>query len=144
MPFDCRFRRNKPPQWAIELLLKVDLMTAALDRLTAEVANMKTVELSAVTLINGLAQRVRDAATAQAAGDDTALNALADDIDATASDLANAVSANTATPANPVTPGTTAPAAAPAPVGDSANGASESAGPPPEETPPADTTDSTS
>ena len=65
-------------------------MSAELDRLTASVAAEDTVIDSAVALINGLAQQIRDHAN-----DPAALNALADDIDAKSAALSEAVTANT-------------------------------------------------
>jgi hypothetical protein len=63
---------------------------AEFDRLTSEVAESTTVMASAVTLINGLAQQLRDAAN-----DPAAITALADTLDTNANALAAAVSANT-------------------------------------------------
>lgn len=63
---------------------------ANLTRLQADVANLKTVSDSAVTLIKGLADEIRNAGTDQAA-----LDALADSIEAQSSTLADAVTANT-------------------------------------------------
>ena len=78
-------------------------MSAQLDRLTASVASLKTVDESAAALLAGLAQQLRDAAT-----DPTAINALADDIDADQAKLAAAVAANT--PATAPAPAPAAPA----------------------------------
>lgn len=61
-----------------------------LDRLTAAVANDKTVNDSAATLIAGLAEQLRGVA-----GDAAAVNALADALDAQSAALAAAVTANT-------------------------------------------------
>lgn len=79
-------------------------MTEALDRLTASVAAESAVIDSAVTLLGTLAQEIRDNI-----GDDAALNALADGIDAKKSALADAVAANT--PAAPPTEPPVEPAA---------------------------------
>lgn len=68
---------------------------AALDDLKREVEETKTVQASAVTLITEIAQKLRDAI---AAGDPAALSALAADLDASATTLADAVTANTPTP----------------------------------------------
>lgn len=68
-------------------------MSAELERLTTEVTEIGAVVDSAVTLINGLAQQIRDLAT-----DPAALNALADELDTKANALAAAVAANTPTP----------------------------------------------
>ncbi len=72
-------------------------MSAALDKITGEVTETKSIIESAVTLINGLAQQIRDLSE-----DPAALNALADDLDASSKSLADAVAANT--PAAPPTP----------------------------------------
>lgn len=76
-----------------QLLNEVHTMSASLDRLTAEVAETNAVIDSAITLINGLAQAIRDAAT-----DPAALEALATELDTKANELAGAVAANTPTP----------------------------------------------
>jgi hypothetical protein len=68
-------------------------MAGELARLTTEVQEMAGVVDSAVVLIGGLAQQIRDMAT-----DPAALNALADSLDAQASTLAAAVAANSPTP----------------------------------------------
>ncbi len=65
-------------------------MSAILDRLTADVANLTSVDESAIALLNGLAQQIRDLA-----GDPAALAALADSIEAQNTSLASAVTANT-------------------------------------------------
>ena len=72
-------------------------MSAALDRITAEVAETKTAVASVLTLVAGLAEQIRNNAE-----DPVALNALADDLDAAQADIAAAVAANTPTP--PVEP----------------------------------------
>jgi hypothetical protein len=71
-------------------------MSAELDRLTTEVAETKAGVASAIRLIQGLAQQIRDNAT-----DPVALNALADDLDAQQKDLADAVVAAGTNPAPP-------------------------------------------
>lgn len=65
-------------------------MSAALDRLTAEVAETRSAVDSATTLIAGLAQQIRDLST-----DPAALNALADSLDADQAKIAAAVTENT-------------------------------------------------
>lgn len=65
-------------------------MSAALDRLTLEVSENASAVDSAITLITNLAEQIRDAL-----GDEDALNALADDLDAKSQALASAVAANT-------------------------------------------------
>ena len=72
-------------------------MTAQLDTLTREVAETKTVVDSAIELLNGLAQMIRDLKD-----DPAKLEALAADLDSHQRDLANAVAANT--PGQPPTP----------------------------------------
>jgi len=67
-------------------------MAGELDRLTKEVAETKTVIDSAITLLGQLAQLIRDNA-----GNPTALNALADDLDAKQNELAKAITDNTPT-----------------------------------------------
>ena len=68
-------------------------MAGELARLQTEVAEIGGVVDSAITLIGGLAQQIRDLS-----GEPAALNALADDLDAKAALLAAAVVANTPTP----------------------------------------------
>lgn len=65
-------------------------MSEALDRIKQEVAENRTVVDSAITLISGLAQQIRDAID-----DPEELNALADQLDAQQADLGAAVTANT-------------------------------------------------
>lgn len=63
---------------------------ATLDQLTTDVAADTDAVNSAVTLINGLAQQIKDAGT-----DPVALKALTDKLEANTSALAAAVTANT-------------------------------------------------
>lgn len=72
------------------LTKEVKVMSAELDRLTTEVSENNSAIDSAIVLINGLAQQIRDLAT-----DPAALNALADSLDAKSNELAAAVAANT-------------------------------------------------
>lgn len=72
------------------------IMSTALDRLTAEVAETRNSVDSAITLINGLATQIRDNL-----GNDIALEALADSLDSKQTELAAAINANT--PADPAT-----------------------------------------
>jgi methyl-accepting chemotaxis protein len=65
-------------------------MAGELDRLTNEVAETRTATKAIVTLVEGLAQQIRDNA-----GDPEALNRLADELDAAQQEIADAVSANT-------------------------------------------------
>lgn len=66
------------------------LMSAELDALKTKVENNGGVIGSAIALLNGLAQQIRDNAQ-----DPTALHALADSLDAQDASLANAIQANT-------------------------------------------------
>lgn len=63
-----------------------------LSKVTAAVERDKTVNESAITLLNNLAQMLRDVA-----GDADAVHALADQLDAQQQALADAVVANTPT-----------------------------------------------
>jgi cephalosporin hydroxylase len=72
------------------IVTKEDAMSAELDRLTAQVAATTTIEQSAITLIQGIAQQLRDAAT-----DPAKITALADSLHTSADALAAAVTANT-------------------------------------------------
>lgn len=72
------------------------IMSAELDRLTAEVAETKTAAKSAVVLINGLAQQIRDLKN-----DPAALTALADSLDADQAEIGAAVATHTPPPADP-------------------------------------------
>jgi DNA repair ATPase RecN len=87
-----------PDEEAMQLLRQLttqgESVMADLAALTAAVEAEGTVVQSAVTLLNQLAQMVRDAGT-----DPAALADLADQIDAQAADLGAAVEANT--PATP-------------------------------------------
>ena len=65
-------------------------MSAALDKLRQEVAENTAAVASAEQLISGLAQQLRDAI-----GDEAALQALADELDANSNRLASAVASNT-------------------------------------------------
>lgn len=77
-------------------------------RLTASVANLTNVSASAVALIGGLAQAIRDNQN-----DPTALAALADQIDNDSAGLASAITANTPVATAPgVQPDPTVPAPA--------------------------------
>lgn len=63
----------------------------------AEVENLKSVNASAIALINGIAAKVEAAVAANDAGDNSELAGLADSIRSEASSLAAAVTANTLT-----------------------------------------------
>ena len=70
-------------------------MSQELDNLTAEVAQVVTVEQSAITLLEGLKAKLDAAIAAAAAGDTGALPALSASLEASKSALAAAVVANT-------------------------------------------------
>jgi uncharacterized protein YoxC len=91
------------------ICMEIKAMSQAFDRLTADVNSQGTVIDSLVTLVNGLAQQIRDTA-----GNETAANALADQIEANTKKITDAVAANT--PAAPV--GTGVDANAPDPTTD--------------------------
>lgn len=65
-------------------------MSEALNRLVDEVTEIREVAASAVALIGSIAEQIRDCGV-----NEDALNALADDLDATSEALAAAVAANT-------------------------------------------------
>lgn len=71
-------------------------MASDLTALQAQVAQNTTIEESAVTLINGLAQQIADLKN-----DPAALQALADSLNGSATDLSNAITANTPPPPAP-------------------------------------------
>jgi hypothetical protein len=73
-----------------EILERLETMSAELDNLTTEVTETGTVVDSAIALIAGLAQQIRDLAD-----DPAALAALATELDAKTNALAAAVSENT-------------------------------------------------
>lgn len=82
------------------ILIKEDKIMATLKDVQAAVQAENTVIDSAITLLNGLAQQVKDLAPDQAA-----IDALAAEISAKTLVLASAVTANTATPpADPTVP----------------------------------------
>lgn len=102
------------PSWEtatriLALEQKVNAMNAALADLAAKVAAEDTVIQSAVTLIQGLTQQLKDAAV-----DNAEVQSLAADIDAQTTALAAAIPANTPAPA----PADPAVASDPAPVTD--------------------------
>lgn len=84
-------------------LLKLEgkIIMSDLTQLQADVATETTVEQSAITLIGGLAQQIKDAGT-----DPVALKAVTDQMEANQAALAAAVAANT--PAAPTTDAKTA------------------------------------
>lgn len=83
--------------WLLHKILeRSDKMSAELDRLTTEVTETKSSVESVITLVDGLAQQIRDLAN-----DPAALNALADELDAQQARIAAAVTANTPAPPEP-------------------------------------------
>lgn len=76
-----------------QLHKEMHIMTAALDRLKTEVTESRSATDSVLALVAGLAQQIRDNIN-----DEAALTALADDLDAQQTSIANAVTANTPTP----------------------------------------------
>jgi ABC-type transporter Mla subunit MlaD len=79
-----------------ELKERLEQMSVELDRLKAEVARNTEVSNSVVTLVNGLAQQIRDHMHEPAE-----LAKLADELDATSDKLGQAVADNTPTPPGP-------------------------------------------
>lgn len=79
------------------ILKEVRAVTPELERLATEVAEMKTAQQSAVTLLSNLSELIR-----QHADDPAALRDLADQIDSSTNELSAAVTANT--PAEPTPP----------------------------------------
>jgi hypothetical protein len=75
-----------------QLFRKVEVMSNILDTLTVQVAAVKTVNDSAITLLNGLHAKLDEAI---ANGDTAELQALSDSLGADTQALADAVSANT-------------------------------------------------
>lgn len=69
---------------------RMNAMALDLSRLSAEIAENNSAIQSAVTLLNQIAQELRDAA-----GNQDAVNALADQLDTQSNNLAAAVVANT-------------------------------------------------
>lgn len=102
MRLDVHVHFNFSPD-LLELLTQIKeiVMTTqeGIDKLKADVAAQTTVIQSLVTLVNGLAQQIRDSAD-----DPAELQALADGIEANTAAIAKAVTDNT--PATPVTPPT--------------------------------------
>jgi hypothetical protein len=96
---------NEPPPWAVELhhqgaliLNRLETIMSILDDLTAQVAANRTISQSALTLINGIADRITAAGADPKALSDLTASLKSDD-DA----LAAAITANT--PATPAAPG---------------------------------------
>ena len=74
-------------------------MSTEMDRLEQEVTEMTTVVQAGITLIQGLAQQIRDTA-----GDRVKATALADELDRRATEFAQAITDNTPTPPTPPEP----------------------------------------
>lgn len=81
------------------ILRRTSIMSKELDDLSSEVSNVTTVEQSAITLINGLADQIKAAGT-----DPAKLQALTDSLTASSNSLAAAVAANTAPPSDNTPP----------------------------------------
>lgn len=83
--------------WLFILTVKVFLMSEALDRIKREVAETRGVANSAIQAFSSIPQLIRDAvaeANANGGSLDQALNALADELDASQADLALAIQTN--------------------------------------------------
>lgn len=78
-------------EWLLHKILeRITTMSAALDRLTQEVAENRTAVDSAITLIGGLADQIRELKD-----DPAALEALANELEQQQADIGAAVTANT-------------------------------------------------
>jgi hypothetical protein len=88
---------------AIEsLTTEIKIMSPQVQKLQQDVAAMRDVNQSAVTLLQGLSQQLKDAiANAKDAGDMAALDALSTDLEQQTQALAGAITENT-----PAAPGT--------------------------------------
>lgn len=86
------------------VLMEIFDMSAELDRLTQEVQQNSDSVDSIITLVNGLADQIRNSVN-----DPAALNKLADDLDAQQGRLAAAVAANTPAAPAPTEPQPTPP-----------------------------------
>ena len=73
-----------------QVITKEIHMSVELDNLTAEVAEVNSVQQSAITLLQGLSAQIASLKT-----DPVALQALADSLDASSKALADAILANT-------------------------------------------------
>lgn len=73
-------------------------MAVDLSGLEAAVANNNTVDASAIAVIEGITQQIKDAIAADDLGDSEAINALVASLEASTTSLAAAVSANTEPP----------------------------------------------
>lgn len=98
---DIEIKSSKKLDMIIELLQtiikKENTMSLELDRLTTEVAEVNTVQQSAIDLLKGLSAQIEALKL-----DPVALQALSDSLDASSNALAQAVVANTPAAAPPV------------------------------------------
>jgi uncharacterized protein YoxC len=93
-------RQNTYPTYLLNLIhTEIQKMSAQLDQLTADVAAEKTVVDSAVVLLDGLTQAIKDLAAS--GGTPEQFAALAADVEAQTQKLSTAVTANTPTPPPP-------------------------------------------
>jgi len=85
------------------ILEEIHTMSAELDKLTAAVTRNTSVDQSIVTLVEGLAQQIRDliAANTELPALKAALGTLADQLEASSDAEAAAVTANTPQPPTP-------------------------------------------
>ncbi len=81
----------------------IETMSAELDRLTAAVSQNTTVDESIITLVRGLAQQLRDMASAatELADLKSSINSMAGDLEAANQKVADAVAENTEAPPAP-------------------------------------------
>jgi hypothetical protein len=79
-------------------------MAVDLSGLQAAVARNTSVDTSAVALIRGISQRIKDAIAADDITDATNINALVTELDASSDSLAGAVSENTPATPTPTEP----------------------------------------
>jgi hypothetical protein len=78
---------------------RLSAMSVSLDALTEQVTAIETVADSAITLLNGISQQLKDAL---ASNDPTAVQALSDRLAAQSQELADAITANTPAEDEPV------------------------------------------
>lgn len=98
MKIEIHHHHHYPDNFEVARLLgaierKLDPMSAALDRLTKEVAETKDATQSAIKLIDGLADQIRSLKD-----DPAKLEALADELDAQQAEIAAKVTENTSSP----------------------------------------------
>lgn len=78
-----------------EINIKVNILMATINDISAAVAAESTVDDSIITLLNGIVQQLKDA---QASNNPAALDAVVASIQANTKKLSDAVTANTPTP----------------------------------------------